>query len=131
VAGVAAGLAWRAVEPGFQRLFGHPYSDPELATAFVTRGRAQPVLDYLVQGAGGGLFALFFVRLGGRRPRQAVTAVLAENAVLLAAAPLIDRIHPDVRDGTWAPLTGNARAAAVSVAGHALYAALLAASLRA
>jgi hypothetical protein len=55
---------------------------------------------------------------------------MAENAVLLAASPLIDRIHPDVRDGTWPPLTGNGRAAAVSVAGHAFYAVLLAAALR-
>ena len=35
VAGAAAGVAWRAVEPSLRRLFGHPYSDAGLVTAFV------------------------------------------------------------------------------------------------
>jgi hypothetical protein len=129
VAGAAAGLAWRAVEPALRRRFGHPYSDPELATAFVTRGPLQPLLDYAVQGTGGAAFAVCFTRLGGRSIRQALAAVLAENAALLAANPVVDRIHPDVRDGTWPPLTGNARAAAVSVSGHVLYGLLLGALL--
>jgi hypothetical protein len=124
--GAAAGVAWRAVEPLLRRAFGHPYSDPELATAFVTRGRWQPPLDYATQAVGGAAFAWAFVGLGGRSRRALVAAVLAENAALLAASPLVDRIHPDVRDGTWPPLTGNPRAAAVSVSGHLLYAATLA-----
>jgi hypothetical protein len=66
-----------------------------------------------------------FARLGGRGTRRAIAAVLAENAALLALAPLIDRIHPDVRDGSWPPLAGNPRAAAVSVSGHLLYGLLL------
>lgn len=127
--GALAGIAWRAVEPALRRVFGHPYSDPELATAFVTRGPLQPLLDYLVQATGGAAFAVVFTRLGGRTARGAVAAVLAENAALLAASPLIDRIHPDVRDGTWPPLTGNPRAAAVSVSGHLIYALLLGAAL--
>jgi hypothetical protein len=110
-------------------VFGHPYSDPELATAFVTRGRWQPLLDYAVQASGGAAFAECFTRLGGRSTRAALASVLAENALLLAAAPLVDRIHPDVRDGTWPPLSGNPRAAAVSVSGHVLYGLLLAALL--
>jgi hypothetical protein len=126
LAGAIAGVTWRAVEPVLRRVFGHPYSDPELATAFVTRGRFQPVLDYAVQAVGGGTFATVFTRLGGRSTGAAVAATLGENAVLLAAAPLIDRIHPDVRDGTWPPLAGNPHAAGVSVSGHLLYALLLA-----
>lgn len=125
LAGAVAGVAWRAVEPALRRVFGHPYSDPELATAFITRGRWQPPLDYATQALGGGAFALVFRRLGGRTTRAALGAVLAENAALLAASPLVDRIHPDVREGTWPPLTGNPRAAAVSVSGHVLYALLL------
>jgi hypothetical protein len=111
-------------------VFGHPYSDPELATAFVTRGPLQPLLDYCVQAVGGGTFALVFTRLGGRSATAALAATMGENALLLAASPLVDRIHPDVRDGTWPPLAWNARAAGVSVSGHALYALLLAALLR-
>jgi hypothetical protein len=125
LAGAVAGVAWRAAEPTLRRLFGHPYSDPELVTAFVASGRMLPPLDYAVQAAGGAAFAAAFARLGGRRTRTALAAVLAENALLLAAAPLVDRVHPFVRSGRWPPLAGNRRAAAVSVSGHALYAALL------
>jgi hypothetical protein len=129
LAGAAAGIAWRAVEPALRRLFGHPYSDPQLATAFVTRGRWQPPLDYLVQAAGGGAFAALTNRFGALQ--RVVPLVLAENAALLGAAPLIDRIHPDVRDGSWPRLTGNLRAAGVSVSGHLLYGLLVRRLLRA
>lgn len=125
LAGAAAGVLWRAVEPALRRAFGHPYSDPELLTAFITRGPLQGPLDYLVQAGGGGAFGYVFARVGGRTARQAVGAVLAENALLLAVAPFVDRIHPDVRDGRWPPLAGNPRAAAVSVSGHLLYGLLL------
>jgi hypothetical protein len=111
-AGLVSGILWRAAEPSLRRLFGHPYSDPELLTSFITRGRMQPPLDYCVQAAGGAAFG-------------AVFAVLGENAALLALSPVVDRFHPDVRDGSWPPLTGNLRAAAVSVSGHALYGLLL------
>ena len=131
LAGAVAGVAWRAVEPRLRRIFGHPYSDPELATAFITRGPLQVPLDYVVQAGGGAAFAVVFRRLGGRSTTQAVAATLAENAALLAASPLIDRIHPDVRDGTWPPLSGNPRAAGVSLSGHLFYALLLGALLRA
>jgi hypothetical protein len=130
LAGAAAGVAWRAVEPALRRAFGHPYSDPQLVTAFVTRGGLQPVLDYAVQAAGGALFAGVARRLDLCSTRRLVAAVAVENAVLLAASPLVDRVHPDVRDGTWPPLTGNARAAGVSVSGHLLFALTLGALLR-
>jgi hypothetical protein len=130
LAGALAGIVWRAVEPRLRRTFGHPYSDPELVTAFVTRRPAQVPLDYAVQAAGGGAFAVVLVRLGGRTTRAALGAALAENALVLACSPLIDRIHPAVRDGSWPPLTGNARAAAVSVSGHTLYGFLLGTLLR-
>jgi hypothetical protein len=124
-AGLLAGLAWRAAEPQLRRLFGHPYSDPQLLTSFITRGRLQPLLDYCVQASGGAAFGFVFARLGGRRTAQAVAASLGENVVLLALWPLVDRYHPDVRSGRWPPLTGNPRAAAVSLSGHLLYGLLL------
>lgn len=124
-AGLVAGVAWRAFEPQLRRLFGHPYSDPELLTSFITRGRLQPLLDYGVQALGGAAFAVVFTRGGGRGTRQAVGASLGENVVLLALSPLVDRYHPDVRTGRWPPLTGNPRAAAVSLSGHLLYGLLL------
>jgi hypothetical protein len=124
-AGLVSGILWRAAEPSLRRLFGHPYSDPELLTSFITRGRMQPPLDYCVQAAGGAAFGAVFAKLGGRRTAAALAAVLGENAALLALSPVVDRFHPDVRDGSWPPLTGNLRAAAVSVSGHALYGLLL------
>lgn len=130
LAGAVAGVAWRAIEPSLRRVFGHPYSDPELATAFVTRGRLQPVLDYCVQAVGGGTFAVVFTRLGGRSTAAALAATMGENALLLAASPIVDRVHPDVRDGTWPPLKGNPRAAGVSISGHVIYALALGALLR-
>ena len=125
VAGAVAGVAWLTVEPLLRRMFGHPYSDPQLATAFVTRGRAQKVLDYALQASGGAAYGAVFARLGGRSTAQATAGVLAENLALMATFPLFDRYHPDVRDGTWPPLTWNARAAGVSLSGHALYGVLL------
>jgi hypothetical protein len=130
VSGALAGLVWRAVEPQLRRAFRHPYSDPELVTAFVTRGRAQAPLDYAVQAAGGAGFAVVLTRLGGRTTRAALLAALGENVFVLACSPLLDRIHPAVRDGSWPPLTGNPRAAGVSVSGHALYGLVLGALLR-
>lgn len=124
-AGAAAGILWRGVEPQLRRLFGHPYSDPQLVTAFLTRGPLQPLLDYCVQASGGAAFGAAFARLGGRSTTRAVAASLAEDALLLSLSPLIDRYHPDVRDGSWPPLTGNPRAAAVSLSGHLLFGLLL------
>ena len=130
LAGAVAGIAWRAAEPSLRRLFGHPYSDPELLTSFVTRGRAQVPLDYCVQALGGAGFGAAFARLGGRTTAQAVGASLTENALLLGVSPVIDRIHPDVRGGRWPPLTGNLRAIGVSASGHLLYGLLLGALAR-
>lgn len=124
-AGATAGVAWLTVEPALRRLFGHPYSDPQLATAFVARGGRQRALDYCVQAVGGAAFATAFNRLGGRTTGQAVAATLGENALLIALFPLVDRIHPDVRAGRWPPLTANPRAVGVSISGHLVYAVLL------
>ena len=124
-AGLVAGLTWRAVEPQLRRLFGHPYSDPELLTSFITHGRMQVPLDYCVQGLGGAAFGAVFARLGGRGTARAVGASLGENVVLVALSPVVDRIPPAVRSGRWPPLTRNPRAAGVSLSGHLLYGLLL------
>jgi hypothetical protein len=124
-AGALAGVVWLTAEPLLRRLFGHPYSDPQLATAFVTRGRAQKILDYALQASGGAAYGAIFARLGGRTAAQATVGVVAENLALMATFPLFDRYHPAVRDGSWPRLTGNPRAAAVSLSGHVLFGLLL------
>ncbi len=130
LAGAVSGVVWRAVEPSLRRLFGHPYSDPELVTAFVTEGPAEIPLDYVVQAVGGAAVPVAVVAAGGRSMKTVLGALAAENLALLAASPLVDRIHPYVRQGRWPRLTGNPRAAAVSLSGHALYGALVALFLR-
>jgi uncharacterized protein YndB with AHSA1/START domain len=125
VAGALASVIWCRVEPLLRRIFGHPYSDPALVTAFITRGRAQRVLDYALQATGGALFGGLFAHLGGRTARQGVKAALVENTPLIPLLPLIDRYHPYVRDGEWPPVSKSPRAAAVSFSGHALFGLLL------
>jgi hypothetical protein len=123
--GAAAGLIWRRSEPTLQRIFGHPYSDPELLTAFAAKGRPPAALDYGVQAGGGALFALAFARCGGRTIGQLLAVLAAEQAALVALFPLLDRLHPAVRNGRWPPLRGNPRAIAVSAGGHLVYGLLL------
>jgi uncharacterized protein YndB with AHSA1/START domain len=125
LAGALASVVWCRVEPLLQRIFGHPYSDPELVTSFATRGRLQRPLDYALQAAGGALFGGLFAHFGGRTARQGAAAAVVENTPLIPLLPLIDRYHPYVRDGEWPPVSDNVRAAAVSFSGHAIFGALL------
>jgi hypothetical protein len=130
IAGAVAGVAWRAAEPALRRLFGHPYADAGLATAFVARGRAETALQYAVQLAGGAAFGAVFVAAGGRTVRQAVSTVLAENAALWPLVGAVQGRHPHVRSGAWPPPFRDPRALAVSASGHALYGVLLGLLLR-
>jgi uncharacterized protein YndB with AHSA1/START domain len=125
LAGAVAAVIWCRLEPLLCRIFGHPYSDSELVTGFVTRGRMQRPLDYALQATGGALFGGIFAHFGGRTARQGATAALIENTPLIPLLPLIDRYHPYVRDGEWPPVSDNARAAAASFSGHALFGLLL------
>jgi uncharacterized protein YndB with AHSA1/START domain len=124
-AGALAAVVWRAVEPLLRRIFGHPYSDPELITAFVATGRTRRVLDYVVQATGGVLFGSLFARFGGRTSRQAVATAMVENTALFPLLPVMDRYHPEVRSGNWPPLSRSPRAVAVSYSGHILFGLLL------
>jgi hypothetical protein len=38
---------------------------------------------------------------------------------------IVDRIHPDRRDGTWPPLVRSSRVAVQEVVGHAIFGAVL------
>jgi uncharacterized protein YndB with AHSA1/START domain len=125
LAGAVAAVIWCRVEPLLQRIFGHPYSDPGLLTAFLARGRTQRVLDYTVQATAGALFGGLFAHFGGRSARQGVTTAMVENSALVPLLPLIDRYHPYVRDGRWPPVSRSPRPAAISFGGHALFGALL------
>jgi hypothetical protein len=125
VAGAAAAALWTATDPFFKRIFGTPYSDSELLSAYVTRGRLQPLASVAIHGANGAAFGYLFTRLGGRGVKAAVVAALVENAVLWPAMPFFDRTHPNVRDGRWPKLFCNGRVFAQATAAHAVFGVLL------
>jgi hypothetical protein len=62
---------------------------------------------------------------GGRGVVQGVVAAEVENAALWPAMAVFDRIHPNVRDGSWPPLLWNRRAFAAAATGHAFFGAVL------
>jgi hypothetical protein len=121
LAGAGAAALWQALDPVLKRAFGTPYSDSELMSAFVTRGRLQPLVGLALHSAAGAAFGLAFARLGGRGRGQAVLAALLENAALWPAMAIFDRVHPARRDGTWPPLLTSPRVFAQSCAGHAVF----------
>ena len=124
-AGAAAAAIWTACDPAFKHVFGTPYSDAELLSAYVTRGRLQPLVSVVVHATNGAAFGWAFARLGGRGVRDGVTMALAENTLLWPVMAVFDRTHPDVRDGTWPKLFANPRVFAQATAAHVFFGALL------
>jgi len=124
-AGVVAAAAWAAAEPTLGRVFGTPFSDVRLLGRSAVRGRAWPVAGLAVHLANGAAFGWAFERLGLSGARQGVLAAEAENLVLWPTLLVVDRVHPDRRDGTWPRLVTNRRVAAYEVATHALFGAVL------
>lgn len=126
VAGAAAGIAWKAVEPLLQRGFRSPYSDAGIACRFVS---TRPVAAYATQAAGGATFGVAFARLGGRGVPTAVAAALVENAVLWPAVWVVQRYHPDVQAGRWPKPFADPGSIGVSFTGHAIFGLLFGALL--
>jgi hypothetical protein len=124
-AGAVAAALWTATDPLFKRAFGTPYSDSELLSAYVTRGRLQPLVSVAVHSVNGAGFGYLFTRFGGRGVKRGVAVALAENALLWPFMPFFDRTHPDVRDGRWPRLFANGRVFAQATAAHAVYGVLL------
>jgi hypothetical protein len=125
LAGAVAAAVWTAAEPSLKRTFGTPYADSELLSAFVTRGRLEPLVAVVLHSAAGAGFGYAFVLAGGRGVRQGIAAALAENTLFWPMLAVFDRIHPRRRDGTWPRLTTNARVFAQSSTGHALFGGVL------
>jgi hypothetical protein len=85
----------------------------------------QPLAGLAIHTANGATFGYLFVRFGRRGVRQGLLAALAENTLLWPLTGILDRVHPNRRDGTWPPILANPRAFASAAAGHALFGALL------
>jgi hypothetical protein len=124
-AGIVAAAAWAASEPALGRVLGTSFSDVRLLGRLATRRRAWPVVGLALHLANGAAFGAAFERLGLRGAGRGLLVAQAENVALWPAMLVVDRIHPDRRDGRWPPLFANPRVAAYEVATHALFGAVL------
>lgn len=129
LAGATAAAAWAAVEPLGRPLHGTSYSDVRLLGRPVSR-RGWRAIGLAAHLAGGAAGAVLFRRLGLRGPKAAVALFQAENLALWPLMAVVDRVHPDRRDGTWPPLLPNGRVFAYEAAMHAVYGAVLGTLLR-
>ena len=124
-AGAVAAAAWAASEPALKRIFGTPYSDVRLLGRVATRGRAWPAAGLAIHLANGAAFGAAFEKAGLSGARAGVAVAQVENLALWPTMAIVDRLHPDRRDGTWPPLVSNGRIAAQEIAGHAIFGAVL------
>jgi hypothetical protein len=124
-AGVIAAAGWAAAEPVLGRLLATPYSDVRLLGRAATRGRAWPIAGLALHVANGAVFGAVFERTGLRGVRRGVLAAEVENLVLWPGMLVVDRLHPDRRDGRWPRLATNPRVIAYEVAAHAIFGAIL------
>ena len=124
-AGAVAAAAWSASEPVLRRLAGTTYSNARLLGRFATRSRAWPLAGVALHVANGAAFGAAFERLGLEGVKAGIVAAQVENTLAWPAMAIVDRIHPDRRDGTWPPLFRNSRVAAQEILGHAIFGAVL------
>src|SRR3954447_22790994 len=115
-AGAAAAAVWAAQEPLDMRLFGVPYSDPELLAKPVGGSRAAGIPIHLANGAAlGAAYSLVAPRVGGPSRLKGAAAGMTEH---LATWP-VTRFLPGVE------LYGNHRAFAQAVWRHLLFGVIL------
>jgi hypothetical protein len=125
VAGAIAAALWAAAEPALGRTFRTPFSDVRLLGRMTTSGPLWPVVGVALHIGNGAAFGWSFERLGGRGARRGVIVAELENLALWPAMAIVDRIHPDRRDGTWPPLLTDVRTFAFEATTHALFGATL------
>jgi hypothetical protein len=129
-AGAIAAAAWAAGEPVLGRLVRTPYSDVRLLGRLVTRNRAWPMAGAALHLANGAAFGTAFELAGLRGVKAGITAAQAENLAFWPAFAVLERVHPDRRDGSWPPLLRNRRIALYEVIVHALFGSILGALVR-
>jgi hypothetical protein len=124
-AGTIAAATWAAAEPVLGRGLGTPFSDVRLLGRLVMRGRAWPAAGVALHLANGAAFGWAFERLDLRGAKQGLLAAELENMILWPGMLVLDRIHPDRREGTWPRLATNRRVVAYELATHALFGVVL------
>jgi hypothetical protein len=106
-------------------VFGTRYSDVRLLGRIATGGSLWPVAGLAWHCASGAFFGIAFERLGGSGWKQGVLAAELENVALWPLAVLVDRFHPDVREGRLPPIARDGRVFAQEVVAHAIFGAVL------
>ena len=129
-AGAAAAAVWVAAEPAIRRAVGGRHQELRLVGRMLAPERWWLPVGAAVHLANGAAFGIAFRRLGGRGVAAAVAAAQIENAVLWPTMAIVDRLHPDVRDGTWAPLLRDRRVLAQEVAAHVVFGVVLGSLVR-
>ncbi len=125
LAGAFAALVWGAAEPLLRRAIGTPYSDIRLLGRTLTDGPHWRAAGLAVHAVNGAAFGSVFARLGFRGWKEGITAAELETIALWPTMAVVDRYHPDRRDGTWPPLLLNGRAFALTASGHLVFGAVL------
>jgi hypothetical protein len=130
VAGVIAAGAWAAGEPVLRRLAGTPFSDVRLLGRLARPNRGWRLTGVALHLANGAAFGTVFERAGLSGVKAGVTAAQLENLVLWPTLAVMDKIHPDRREGNWPRLVTNRRILLQEVAAHGLFGAVLGALVR-
>src|SRR3954468_15336421 len=115
-AGAAAAAVWAAQEPIDMRVFGVPYSDPELLAKPIGGSRAAGIPIHLANGA---TFGAIYAFVTGRLPGPPIARGMAAGMVEHLATWPVMRFLPSVN------LWGNHRAFAQAVWRHLLFGAVL------
>src|SRR6476620_2537483 len=121
--GAAAAAVWAASEPALRRVPLTEYSDVRLVGDPLSRDSRLPGLA--VHCLNGGMFGAAFSALGLSGVRQGVLVAELEGAGLWPLTVLVDRYHPTVRSGEWAPVSRDPRAFGHSALGHLVFGATL------
>jgi hypothetical protein len=120
LAGAAGTAAWSVAEVPVARAIGHDFTDTRLLGRLSPRGpwQVMGLAAHLVNGAA---FGAAFAALGRRGVRDGVLAAGAEFVLTWPGMALMDRIHPDRREGNWPPLLTDRRVLAQEAAMHLLF----------
>jgi len=121
LAGTVATAVWTIADRGLARALGTgSFSDVRLLGRFATRGRLWPAAGLAIHLANGASFGAAFAAAGQGGAARGMLIAEVENTLLWPAMAIVDRIHPDRRDGTWPRLVSNPRVFAQEAIGHAV-----------
>lgn len=130
LAGAVAAGAWVAAEPAIRRVAGGTHRELRLISGLLSPNGGSDGLGLAVHLANGAAFGAAFSRLGGHGIRRAVVAAQVENAILWPGMAVADRVHPDVRSGTWPNLLTDRGTIAQEIGGHLVFGVVLGALIR-